>query len=93
MTSPGIHKQDAYDVQRMNIISKAMGNFDNIVSVCSCVRVCVRAGAQVVSFMYYTLTTVHTFVYLSVYLSVCLVGCLFVCVFDLKRKFEDNGIF
>ena len=47
MTSPGIHKQDAYDDQRMNVISKAMGNFDNIVSVCSCVRVCVRACVRV----------------------------------------------
>ena len=86
VTSPGIHKQHAYDVQRVNVISKAMEKFHNIVSVC--VRACVGACRYVVSFIYYKLTTAHTFVYLFVWLVVCLTVCLI-----LKRKVEDNGIF
>ena len=52
MSSPGVHQHDAYDVRRMNVISKAMGNFDNIVSVFVrafvrvCVRACLRACAR-----------------------------------------------
>ena len=45
-----------------------------------------------ISFIYYKLTTVHTFVYLSVCLFVWMVVCLSVCLI-LKRKVEDNGIF
>ncbi|KAI0212476.1 hypothetical protein LSAT2_002606 [Lamellibrachia satsuma] len=30
MTSPEVHQHDAYDVQRMNVISKAMGKCNNI---------------------------------------------------------------